>query len=1135
MVRVPIWEQNVRQLPGASNTPHATADQFGAQIGAAQSKLGSSISTAFQELGASLTQQQNENDAVESKIAASNFQADVETYADKVRRETPPEQSTKIPQMVDDYVAQKQQEYAPKVSPRYQKLFTLHATNFRNHQYVTNSTFAQNRSFDYDGNRIKQAGGQQAGALIDNPDYIYNAASNLRGIADETSLPEWKRQEVLEGVGQDLIRAGIAGYAKRGDDVGAAQFKARMMTELPVILRLRGALGTPAGPVPGLVERGNIDLGARPVVKNEDGSVSTVRSISIEQDGKTVLIPTVSDDGRVLSDEDAIALYKKTGKHLGVFSDEKAATAYAERLHKSQEQMVGAQFQGPPAVLSPTDRDQVIRTIYGEAGGEKPEGQAAVAAVIRNRMLSGRWGRTASQVVHAPGQFEPWGSEGGRERLQSLKPTDKLYQDIGVIVDQVFNGQTPDPTNGATHFYSPKVQKMLYRQPPDWSKGVKLASIGTHEFYAPEGKAPTMNTGATSQPADPQFFISRSVGKISTDANPEFMSRLQAGITAAEQATGTPIKITSMHRTTQEQAALFAKYQAGGNLAAPPGQSRHEAGAAADLADTPARAWLREHAKEFGLETLKGDVDKPHIQMSRTQLAGPLPSMAGYVSADKWVAFDREMDAQIGQIRAHNEAQKKVDEQNLERELKDESLDIQQNGIGAKSAKITDQRIADLKPNDPTAITRVNARRDADAEYFNKMHNIAADTDLVAFQKVESLKPVTGQNEFAYRNELYKQAQQEALKIQKDRVNDPAAMADRTQGVKQARKAAASQPDGNSLVIDARIKAQQDAGVPPMAVAPITNAEAAELGIKYLSRIGQLDEKEQKATMLEMKEVVEQKYGKKHAFDVFKYAVQHGARVDKDTADSIAAFMRRQVIGDHEGDQVVQNRDMARANATAAMQAMDARRNFNSFNKWWSPKKVTLSDPISGERAAYDVDDVADLWTNFEKYKPSFDAKYKGQADNVVKLLRGAAVTGEGGKPPKPPAAPAPGPQASVAPPGAGDEATAAVPGADTGALPSIPANIDAQTLTRLLHTAISLGTMQGMPAPAGEQPAAPAAKAPKVSLDDTVKHLISLHQGKMTVPEYESKTGRSAARDLETLSKRPGIASEFKVPSNGR
>ena len=96
------------------------------------------------------------------------------------------------------------------------------------------------------------------------------------------------------------------------------------------------------------IESGNVDLYRQPKVRQPDGKVSTVYSMSFGEDGKEILVPRVSRDA-ILSPEQAIAQYKLTGKHLGKFKSVHDANAYAEQLHREYE---SGKYDVPPDALA---------------------------------------------------------------------------------------------------------------------------------------------------------------------------------------------------------------------------------------------------------------------------------------------------------------------------------------------------------------------------------------------------------------------------------------------------------------------------------------------------------------------------------------------------------------------------------------------------------------------------------------------------------------------------------------------------------------------------------------------------------------------------------------------------------------
>lgn len=97
---------------------------------------------------------------------------------------------------------------------------------------------------------------------------------------------------------------------------------------------------------------GNIDLDKRPTVPQDDGTFATIKSMSFNEDGKEILIPTISPDGRQLSNEEAIALYHETGKHLGKFDTPEQATAFAKTLSERQGTVYAHDGKTPVADLS---------------------------------------------------------------------------------------------------------------------------------------------------------------------------------------------------------------------------------------------------------------------------------------------------------------------------------------------------------------------------------------------------------------------------------------------------------------------------------------------------------------------------------------------------------------------------------------------------------------------------------------------------------------------------------------------------------------------------------------------------------------------------------------------------------------
>lgn len=77
--------------------------------------------------------------------------------------------------------------------------------------------------------------------------------------------------------------------------------------------------------------------------------------------------------------------------------------------------------------ISSVEREMLARLVYLEANTESLECQRAVASVVINRWLDGRWGSTIASVIYSPYQFSPAGL------IYKTTPTETNY----VAVDHI--------------------------------------------------------------------------------------------------------------------------------------------------------------------------------------------------------------------------------------------------------------------------------------------------------------------------------------------------------------------------------------------------------------------------------------------------------------------------------------------------------------------------------------------------------------------------------------------------------------------------------------------------------------------------------------------------------------------------
>lgn len=123
--------------------------------------------------------------------------------------------------------------------------------------------------------------------------------------------------------------------------------------------------------------------------------------------------------------------------------------------------------------------DVAARTLAQEVRGEPPEGQDAVAHVLKNRLASGRWGETLSSVCLWRGQFSGWyvPTDPNFAYACNLPETDIVLCKMRVVMQTALDSKD-DPTGGAMWYANLSIVN------PKWAQSATITGkFGHHTFF----------------------------------------------------------------------------------------------------------------------------------------------------------------------------------------------------------------------------------------------------------------------------------------------------------------------------------------------------------------------------------------------------------------------------------------------------------------------------------------------------------------------------------------------------------------------------------------------------------------------------------------------------------------------------
>lgn len=125
------------------------------------------------------------------------------------------------------------------------------------------------------------------------------------------------------------------------------------------------------------------------------------------------------------------------------------------------------------------DKPIAIITTICEASSATALERRAVLHTFFNRQTAGRYGHSIFAICLTHAQYSEWledkSDQNNLLRFGNLADNDPMIHEVEDYYDEIFSGETTDPTNGATHYHDLSVT-------PYWAKPPAVLTLATKKF-----------------------------------------------------------------------------------------------------------------------------------------------------------------------------------------------------------------------------------------------------------------------------------------------------------------------------------------------------------------------------------------------------------------------------------------------------------------------------------------------------------------------------------------------------------------------------------------------------------------------------------------------------------------------------